>query len=78
MSDALLIDGRRIEFAWHGAAPEQAPTLVLLHEALGCVAMWRDFPARLAERTGYGVFVYSRPGYGNSDPAPSTLTVAEL
>jgi len=62
----LVIDGRRIETAWHGPPPDKAPTLVLLHEGLGCVAMWRDFPAALAARTGYGVLVYSRPGYGGS------------
>jgi pimeloyl-ACP methyl ester carboxylesterase len=66
----IVVGGRRIEAAWHGPAPERAPTLVLLHEGLGCVEMWRDFPARLAECTGYGVFVYSRPGYGKSDPLP--------
>jgi pimeloyl-ACP methyl ester carboxylesterase len=66
----IVVGGRRIEAAWHGPAPERAPTLVLLHEGLGCVEMWRDFPARLAERTGYGVLVYSRAGYGKSDPVP--------
>src|SRR5207237_403451 len=45
-----------------------APTLVFLHEGLGCVAMWRDFPERLAGETGCGALVYSRAGYGNSDP----------
>jgi pimeloyl-ACP methyl ester carboxylesterase len=66
----LTIHGRRIETAWYGPSPDRAPTLVLLHEGLGCVAMWRDFPAKLAERSGYGVLVYSRGGYGKSDPAP--------
>jgi pimeloyl-ACP methyl ester carboxylesterase len=64
----FTIDGRHIEAAWHGAAPDRAPTLVLLHEGLGCVATWKDFPKLLAERTGYGVLAYSRPGYGKSDP----------
>jgi pimeloyl-ACP methyl ester carboxylesterase len=41
---------------------------VLLHEGLGCVAMWRGFPALLAAATGCGVFVWSRAGYGGSDP----------
>lgn len=70
MECEFVVGGRRIEAAWHGPAPDDAPTLVLLHEGLGCVAMWRDFPARLAERTGYGVMAYSRPGYGKSDPVP--------
>jgi pimeloyl-ACP methyl ester carboxylesterase len=43
---------------------------VLLHEGLGSVALWRDFPGRLAEATGCGVFAYSRFGYGRSAPAP--------
>ena len=45
-------------------------TLVLLHEGLGCVALWRDVPGRLAAATGCGVFAYSRFGYGQSDPEP--------
>jgi pimeloyl-ACP methyl ester carboxylesterase len=41
---------------------------VLLHEGLGCVALWRDFPDALTTATGCGVFAYSRFGYGGSDP----------
>jgi pimeloyl-ACP methyl ester carboxylesterase len=70
MERTFVVDGRRIEAAWHGPSPQAAPTLVLLHEGLGCVAMWRDFPQDLAMRTGCGVLVYSRPGYGQSDPMP--------
>lgn len=70
MEREFIVGDRRIEAAWHGPAPREAPTLVLLHEGLGCVAMWRDFPQKLAERTGLGVLVYSRPGYGKSDPVP--------
>jgi pimeloyl-ACP methyl ester carboxylesterase len=66
----IAIDGRVLETAWWGPPPDQAPTLVLLHEGLGCVALWRDMPAALAGRTGCGVFAYSRFGYGQSDPAP--------
>jgi pimeloyl-ACP methyl ester carboxylesterase len=65
---AVVVDGKRLEAAAFGPPPEAAPTLVLLHEGLGCVALWRDFPERLAESTGFGVFVYSRAGYGRSDP----------
>jgi pimeloyl-ACP methyl ester carboxylesterase len=70
MDLSFTISGLRIEAAWHGPAPDAAPTLVLLHEGLGCVAMWKDFPQLLAERTGCGVLVYSRPGYGQSDALP--------
>jgi pimeloyl-ACP methyl ester carboxylesterase len=66
----IILDGRRLETAWWGPPPDHAPTVVLLHEGLGCVALWRDVPARLAEATGCGVFAFSRFGYGQSDPVP--------
>ncbi|MGD0433592.1 MAG: alpha/beta hydrolase [Acetobacteraceae bacterium] len=67
-ADNILLDGRRLETAWWGPASSQTPTLVLLHEGLGCVALWRDVPERLAAETGLGVFAWSRFGYGQSDP----------
>ena len=70
MSRSIVVRGLNIEAEWHGPPPDAAPSLVLLHEGLGCLEMWRDFPARLAQRTGYGVLAYSRPGYGKSDPVP--------
>lgn len=66
----ILLEGRRLETAWWGPGPEAAPTILLLHEGLGCVALWRDFPAALAAATGCGVMAYSRFGYGRSDSAP--------
>jgi pimeloyl-ACP methyl ester carboxylesterase len=78
MSFNLIVSGLTIESAWHGPRPREAPTLVLLHEGLGCVALWRDFPAQLAERTGCGVFVYSRPGCGASDPVPLPRSLAYM
>ncbi len=63
----LIVHGVNLEYACHGPAPDQAPTIVMLHEGLGCVALWRDFPMQVAERTGMGVFVWSRQGYGRSD-----------
>jgi pimeloyl-ACP methyl ester carboxylesterase len=65
----LDIAGQRLEYRMIGPRPDSAPTLVLLHEGLGCVAMWGDFPDRLAQATNAGVFVYSRAGYGQSSPA---------
>jgi len=65
----LDIDGVALEGRCFGPAPDAAPTVVLLHEGLGCAALWRDFPERLARATRYGVFAYSRRGYGQSDPA---------
>jgi pimeloyl-ACP methyl ester carboxylesterase len=64
----LDIDGKRLEYRMIGPRPDEAPTLVLLHEGLGSVALWGDFPEQLARATGTGVFVYSRAGYGNSSP----------
>ncbi len=64
----LVADGKRLEANAYGPPPDSAPTVVMLHEGLGCVALWRDFPEKLAEATGLGVFVYSRAGYGLSDP----------
>ncbi|WP_298974724.1 alpha/beta hydrolase [uncultured Roseobacter sp.] len=63
----LSVQGTRLEYACYGPPPGAAPTLVLLHDGLGSVALWRDLPQRLAAATGLGVFVYSRQGYGRSD-----------
>lgn len=68
-SVTLDIDGVKLEARCFGPAPDEAPTVILLHEGLGCVALWRDFPERLARATRYGVLAYSRQGYGASDPA---------
>ena len=54
--------------------PGGEPALVFLHEGLGSVALWRDFPDRLAAETGRRALLYSRAGHGFSDvpPAPRT------
>jgi len=70
------INGHRLEIVRLPAArprPGMAPT-VFLHEGLGSIAMWRDFPQRVADATGSEAIVYSRIGYGGSDPfaAPRT------
>jgi pimeloyl-ACP methyl ester carboxylesterase len=65
----IQVDGGTLETGWWGPDPAQAPTLVLLHEGLGSVALWRDVPERLTAATGWGVFAYSRFGYGQSDTA---------
>jgi len=72
----LVAAGRRLEFTWHGPGPADAPTLVFLHDGIGCAATWRDFPAALSRETGCGALVYSRAGYGGSDPVvlPRPLT----
>ncbi|MGE5277437.1 MAG: alpha/beta fold hydrolase [Acidobacteriota bacterium] len=65
----LDMGDHRLEYAWHGPEPGRAPTLVFLHEGLGSLSTWRDFPAALASAVGCGALVYSRRGYGGSDPA---------
>lgn len=64
----VRVDGRRIECRFIGGSGTSAPVLVFLHEGLGSVAMWRDFPDRLCAALGLPGLVYSRPGYGGSDP----------
>ncbi len=61
--------GSKIEYVCFGPPPTEAATIVMLHEGLGCIELWRDFPRQLAKDTGWGVLVYSRLGYGNSDDA---------
>jgi pimeloyl-ACP methyl ester carboxylesterase len=65
--------GRRvdIEYRWLLCAdgrPDPRPLVVFLHEGLGSLSMWRDFPAQLCEAAGARGLVYSRPGYGRSTP----------
>jgi pimeloyl-ACP methyl ester carboxylesterase len=66
---SITISTRRLECRGWGGTPAKRPTIVLLHEGLGSVGLWRSFPEQLAERTGFCVFAYSRAGYGGSDPA---------
>ena len=66
---SLRVGARHVEYRRLEGDPAH-PALVLLHEGLGCVALWRDFPDRLAAVTGRTVFVYSRFGYGGSDAEP--------
>lgn len=64
-----VIDGTPLEVAWYGPKPGAAPTIIFLHEGLGSMKMWRDFPQKLANETGCSALVYSRRGYGQSGPA---------
>lgn len=64
----VVVNDLRLEYRDIPATADGRPTLLLLHEGLGCVAMWRDFPARLAAATACRVIVWSRAGYGGSQP----------
>jgi pimeloyl-ACP methyl ester carboxylesterase len=63
-------DGRRqrVEFAWVGVHDPARPLMIFLHEGLGSLAMWKDFPQQLASTLGWRGLVYSRPAYGRSTP----------
>ena len=71
----VTVQGRRLEYRrWPGATPDAA-TMVFLHEGLGSVSMWGDFPARAARATGCTVVAYSRFGYGHSDARVASYPV---
>lgn len=76
-----LAHNSSVECATWGPPPSLGPTIMLLHEGLGCIKLWRRFPALLSQATGFGVFAYSRLGYGNSSamtsPQPMTRMADE-
>ena len=74
----VTIMGQDLEYRWLGPRPEQAPTVVFLHEGLGSAALWRDLPDRVAATTGTGVVQYSRHGYGRSSRKPHPWGVTYL
>jgi pimeloyl-ACP methyl ester carboxylesterase len=69
----VAVDGRtfELEYAWVARERSSAPLLVFLHEGLGSVAMWRDFPRTLCDALGWRGLMYSREGYGHSTPRPA-------
>jgi pimeloyl-ACP methyl ester carboxylesterase len=78
-SERVAVDGVRLEVQHLPAAgPRQLAPIVFLHEGLGSVAMWRDWPASVCEATGRGGIVYSRRGYGQSDSVPDVRGTGRL
>jgi pimeloyl-ACP methyl ester carboxylesterase len=67
-SGFLTIGASDLEYRMIGPAPDDAPTIVMLHEGLGSAGLWGDFPDRVQAATSAGVLVYSRAGYGTSTP----------
>jgi pimeloyl-ACP methyl ester carboxylesterase len=63
----LEVAGVRLEYLEYRAHQIERQTLVFLHEGLGCISLWRDFPEKIARATGCRTLVYSRHGYGRSD-----------
>ena len=78
-SQFLEVFGRRIEYRrFEPPAAAAMPAIVMLHEGLGSVGMWKDFPLHLAAITGARVVAYSRFGYGRSDPPPRRYGALEM
>lgn len=69
----VSFEGRslRLEYAFLNPERRAAPLLVFLHEGLGTLAMWRDFPQRLCDAGGFRGLLYSRYGYGASTARPA-------
>ena len=72
------IDGHWLEAARIEGRDSKLPAIVMLHEGLGSVAHWKDFPSVLAEATGAGVFLYSRYGHGRSDVLQEPRSVSYM
>jgi pimeloyl-ACP methyl ester carboxylesterase len=64
----VTVASQRLEYRRIGIARARRPTLIFLHEGLGSISMWRDFPARVAVATRCSAIVFSRRGYGRSNP----------
>lgn len=80
ISHFVEVRGKKIFYNLYEVDDHQA-TIVFLHDSLGCVQLWRDFPRKIAEQTQKNVLVYDRIGYGQSDPMDSperTLQYMEI
>ena len=64
----LTVAGHQLEFRWIEPTAPDCPTLVFLHEGLGSIAQWKKFPDVVAAETGCAALIYSRYGFGQSDP----------
>ena len=69
------VSGRLSVKDWTPDASASLPPILLFHDSLGCVDLWRSFPAHLAAATARRVVAYDRLGFGRSDPHPGTLTL---
>jgi len=70
ISELVIINDKKLYIDFQNNY-ENCPTIVFLHDSLGCVQLWRDFPKRLAEATQCNILVYDRLGYGKSEPMPT-------
>ncbi|MGA7776959.1 MAG: alpha/beta hydrolase [Paraburkholderia sp.] len=74
LSATALHGPLRLEYRWLNAQLREAPIAVFLHEGLGSISMWKNWPQTLCDRLGLRGLVYSRPGYGQSTPRPHDTT----
>lgn len=65
LGEGMTVEARRIQYP-----RSNGPTLVFLHESLGNIDLWRRFPQRLSEATGFDALIYNRLGYGDSSDEP--------
>jgi len=68
MMEDIVIDGARLKIKRAFIAADDRPTIIFLHDSLGCIALWRDFPEKLGRTTNCNALIYDRQGYGQSDP----------
>ena len=73
-----LVDGHWLEAKRIEARDAGLPAIVMLHEGLGSIIHWKDFPLLLSEATGAGVFLYSRYGHGGSDALKEPRSVSYM
>jgi pimeloyl-ACP methyl ester carboxylesterase len=78
VTNEYFVDGHRLEALRIEGRDAMASTIVMLHEGLGSVAHWKDFPCLLAQATGAGVFLYSRYGHGRSDALTEPRAVSYM
>lgn len=74
----VTVCSHRLEYEHIAVTRADRPTLVFLHEGLGSVAMWKEFPSRMAHATNCNALVYSRYGYGSSEPLREPRTVSYM
>jgi len=74
----LTIGNKRLEYCWVGPSNSEKPVLVFLHEGLGCIQLWRDFPQAICQKLGMRGFIYSRAGYGNSSPCELPRSISYM
>ncbi len=67
MNESIKIDSHNLEIQWHLKDIQDKPTLIFIHEGLGSVSMWKEFPETLSKMVQCPALVYSRLGYGKSD-----------